>query len=366
MGNKILPAVSNIKKSRKKRNYNIIIKTGVLSLVAAIIIACSPGALAAGRDLIPMGGVVGISLRSEGVMVIDVPETTRDGKASSPAKTAGIIPGDIIVKIGRSSITSRADLKPALEKLKDGPVKVEIVRAEKHLALELVPHRNEAGGLELGISMRDGIVGIGTLTFYDPETGYYGALGHAINDTETGSLMPLKNGSISQAEVADVMIGEAGAPGQLYGVFDVDNAIGSVTMNSQAGMFGVLNKDFAPSSDAAMPSAAGSEIRVGPAKILSTVSGSDVKEYDIEISRIYTGSEAVGRSMMITVTDPALIAITGGIVQGMSGSPIIQNGKLIGAVTHVLVNNPKKGYGISIEKMLNIIYGPEALSNKAA
>ena len=358
MVNKNVPAFKDVSKGGKKRIDNIIIKTCMTSLVAAIIIACSPGALAACEQLVPMGGAVGISLQAEGVMVIGIPETTKDGKAASPAKNAGLMPGDIIKKIGRVSIGSRADLKTALEKLSDGPVKIELVRSGNQLILELVPYRDETGGFELGISMRDGIAGIGTLTFYDPETGYYGALGHSINDAETGNLMPLKNGSISQAAIADVMPGEAGAPGQLYGVFDIDRSIGSVTVNSPSGIFGVLKKAHAPANAKALPAASDSEIHTGPAKILSNVSGSDIGEYDIEISRVYTGNEAIGRNMMITVTDPRLIAVTGGIVQGMSGSPIIQDGKIVGAVTHVLINNPKKGYGISIEKMLNTIYEP--------
>ena len=356
MTNKNISALKDISKNRKKRINNIIMKAGICALASIIIIAGAPNALAAGEYLVPMGGTVGISLRSDGVMVVDVPEMTRDGKSVSPAKAAGFMSGDIITKIGRVQINSRDDLKTALEKPEDGAVKIEILRAEKSLTLELIPYRNEAGGLELGISMRDGVASIGTLTFYDPETGYYGALGHSINDTETGNLMPLKNGSISKAAVADVIPGEVGAPGQLHGTFDHDRSIGSVTVNSDTGIFGMLQKNFAPSAAHAMPAASDSEIHTGPAKILSNVSGDTVSEYDIEISRVYTGKEAIGRSMMITVTDPDLIAITGGIVQGMSGSPIIQDGKIIGAVTHVLVNNPKKGYGLSIGKMLAVIY----------
>jgi stage IV sporulation protein B len=212
--------------------------------------------------------------------------------------------------------------------------------------------------------MRDGIAGIGTLTFYDPETGIFGALGHAVNDNETGVIIPLRAGSVTRSYVTDVIQGKAGMPGQLHGTFNSDNILGSLTMNSACGIFGTMGKNDLMAGKKSLPIAGFSELKTGPATILSNVSGTEVKEYKVEITRLYTGAESIGRSMMISVRDPQLISQTGGIVQGMSGSPILQNGKLVGAVTHVLINDPTRGYGISIENMLNTITNDS--SNKKA
>ena len=155
--------------------------------------------------------------------------------------------------------------------------------------------------------------------------------------------------------MTDVVQGKAGLPGQLHGTFNMDSILGTLTANSSCGIFGKMSENDMLKGKKPMPAASDSEIKTGPATILSNVSGTDVKEYDVEITRLYTGAEAVGRSMMLHITDEDLIAQTGGIVQGMSGSPIIQDGKIIGAVTHVLVNDPTRGYGISIGKMLEMI-----------
>jgi stage IV sporulation protein B len=212
--------------------------------------------------------------------------------------------------------------------------------------------------------MRDGIAGIGTLTFYDPDTGTFGALGHAVNDIESGVIIPFRAGAVMRSVVTDVVQGKAGMPGQLRGSFNVDSILGTLTDNSPSGIFGKMSENEMIRGKAALPVADASEIKTGPATILSNVSGTDVVEYKVEVTRVYTGNEAIGRSMMISVVDQALLTKTGGIVQGMSGSPIIQDGKLIGAVTHVLVNDPTRGYGISIENMLDTI--SENLQNKAA
>lgn len=308
-----------------------------------------------GKLLIPMGNAVGINLQSEGVMIVGIPEILADGTSTSPARNAGLTTGDIITQIGTQQVSTNEDLKSAIDKLDGSPVAVKVTRGTNVLQLKVTPHIAENGRCELGLWMRDGIAGIGTLTFYDPETGVFGALGHAVNDNETGVIIPLRTGSVSQSYVTDVVQGKAGMPGQLHGTFHADRILGSLTKNSSCGIFGTMGKNDILLGKTALPVADFSETKTGPATILSNVSGSEVKEYEVEITRIYTGAESVGRSMMISVKDADLIAQTGGIVQGMSGSPIIQNGKIVGAVTHVLINDPTRGYGISIENMLDTI-----------
>lgn len=307
------------------------------------------------KYLIPMGNAIGIKLQSEGVMVVGVPDILGDGKSTSPARNAGLSVGDIITQVGTQHVSTIADLKSAIDKMDGSPVGVTVTRGQSVLQLKLTPHKTDDGHCELGLWMRDDISGIGTLTFYDPETGNFGALGHSVNDNETGVIIPLRTGSVMRTFVTDVIQGQAGMPGQLHGTFNNEQVLGSLTKNSSSGIFGTMVKNDLMAGKTALQVADFSEIKTGPATILSNVAGTDVKEYKVEITRIYTGAEAVGRSMMISITDPQLISQTGGIVQGMSGSPILQNGKIIGAVTHVLINDPTRGYGVSIEKMLDSI-----------
>ena len=195
--------------------------------------------------------------------------------------------------------------------------------------------------------MRDGVTGVGTLTYYDPATGRYGALGHGIADETSGALMPLRDGSVLSAVVADVRPGGHGTAGELVGSFDADDRIGAIERNGLFGIFGTLD---APPDGTPVETAPASAVRTGSATILSTVAGDTVQAYAVNITRVY--HDGASTRFAITVTDPALLAATGGIVQGMSGSPILQDGRLIGAVTHVLLADPAKGYGVSIDDML--------------
>lgn len=217
---------------------------------------------------------------------------------------------------------------------------------------KLVPMGHTAG-VRISSDGRS-ISGIGTLTFYDPQSKVFGALGHGINETGTRSLMPLATGMLLDAEVVDVRRGSAGQPGELKGAFATDSS-GTLIVNSSSGLFGILECPDKFGIVGALPLAGKGEISEGSAQMLSNVRGDLVERFDIEIVKIM--DESNQRSFMVKVTDQSLIERTGGIVQGMSGSPIIQNGKLIGAVTHVLVNDPKKGYGIFIDNMLREIYG---------
>jgi len=208
------------------------------------------------------------------------------------------------------------------------------------------------GSYKLGAWIRDSMAGIGTMTFYDPNTGLFGALGHGISDVDTAMLMPLQSGSIMYAEVTDVEKGAAGAPGELHGAFKAGEDLGELYSNTKSGVFGELADTSLAGDIKPVEIASRNEVQVGKATILSNIAGNKVAEYEVEITRLYPENPNDTRNLMLKVTDQRLLTATGGIVQGMSGSPILQNGKLVGAVTHVLVNDPTQGYGILAENML--------------
>jgi stage IV sporulation protein B len=303
-----------------------------------------------GAELIPMGDAVGLSISCDGVVVTAT--QTENGASSSPAQTAGIRPGDVIIRVGDTSVRSGDDLRRALDALNGAPVDVRVTRGGREATYTVTPRLEPDGSYRLGLVVRDMLTGIGTLTFYDPESGVFGALGHSAGDSDTGVILPLRDGVIANTSIVGVVRGQAAAPGQLQGSFDASGAIGRLNANTERGIFGILSDAGTARGRQPLPAGAAREIKPGPASILCTVSGSDVREYAVEITRVYSGAGNTERGMMLSVSDPGLIELTGGIVQGMSGSPILQDGKLIGAVTHVLVGDPTKGYGISIESML--------------
>lgn len=300
------------------------------------------------RYLVPVGTTVGIELKTDGVLVVGL--TTPEGSAASPAGKAGILPGDLIIRLGDQKIASAADLLSAVREIDGGEITVTFRRGNVVRQYAVKPALSPEGDYKLGLWLRDGVSGIGTVTFYDPSTGLYGALGHAITDADTGVVIPMGRGEILDSVVIDVRKGVAGTPGELCGAFDVGKKRGNIVSNTDRGIFGFLNSgDAMRQLSSALPVAR--EAKPGAATILSNVKGREIGEYAVEISKVYKNDEN-GRSLMLTVTDPGLLEITGGIVQGMSGSPIIQDGKLVGAVTHVLVNDPTRGYGISVGSML--------------
>ena len=302
-------------------------------------------------ELIPVGETVGIEIQMNGVLVADTNVIeTAEGK-QSPARSAGLCSGDLITSVNGRRVNTAAEFLSAAANFDGKAVSIIATRNGKEISFSVTPAQTLDGSWQLGIWLRDGVNGIGTVTFYDPKSGSYGALGHGVNDLKSGDLVPIGNGSILEAEVTDVVRGAQGSPGELRGKIDKTKVLGSLESNSICGIFG----HCAPSAftvGAALPVAAPGEVVLGEATILSNVRGNEVKEYRVEICRVYRGGDDM-RGMMLSVKDPELISLTGGIVQGMSGSPIIQNGKIIGAVTHVLVNDPTRGYGIFIENMLD-------------
>ena len=292
------------------------------------------------RMLIPVGKVVGLSL-AEGSVTVAAFE---DGIGNA-AREAGFQIGDEILRVDGQVIDSAADLHRALER-SGGSVEVEILRKGEVHTLRLAPAAT-ADGPKLGVFVREGVTGIGTVTFFDPEEGCFGALGHGVSDSR-GRLCDMRCGNVYPATVAGVKPGIPGQPGQLKGAVSGQEPVAVLDGNTS---FGVFGHGLCYRGEA-LPAAEAGEVKIGPARILSNISGSETELFEVEIVKVYGPENATGRDMLIRVTDPALLEKTGGIVAGMSGSPIIQNGKLVGAVTHVLVNDPQTGYGIFIENML--------------
>ena len=313
--------------------------------------------------LIPGGHTVGIRLQTDGVLVIGFSPVMTESGQQNPAQDGGLMLGDRIVRINDSAVETAQELHDAVS-ASTGAVVTELIRDEKTKQVKLTPAVSAQNGeRRLGVLIRDNMSGIGTMTFFDPDSGRFGALGHGVNDADTGMLLPLSSGDILPAVITDVKAGRAGSPGELHGDFPDRRRCGSVQLNTSGGIFGHLSNPAQTGGFAGqpIPVAAPEQIKTGTAHILCNVRGDKVERFEIEITRIY-GTDDPSRNLQMRVTDPALLSLTGGIVQGMSGSPILQDGRLAGAVTHVLINDPKRGYGIFIENMLEQGFGEENIS----
>ena len=313
------------------------------SIAFAVVILCSlsvPGW--AEELLIPVGEIIGLQLQDDTVTV-----AAFDDALGAAAREAGIKIGDEILSVNGHRIHSAEDIRQALSH-GDAEVSVTVRRDGKAHTLKLTP-RETAQGPRLGVYLRQGIAGIGTVTWYDPDTGKFGTLGHGVSSGKE-SLLPMTRGNAFRAEILAVKKGKCGDPGQLKGTAEAMDICGSLSKNTPQGVFGTAKTGW---KGQAVPVADYEDIRTGPAVIRSTVDNDGPREYSVEILKIYPKDRQDCRNFLIKVTDPTLLERTGGIVQGMSGSPIIQDGKLVGAVTHVLVNDPTRGYGIFIENMLD-------------
>lgn len=325
-------------------------------LTAAILWGMGGSVMAASdvRTVIPVGRAVGIKLFSDGVLVVGLSAIKTDEGQANPAKECGLKAGDIITHINSEEVDTIEQVQTLLQDLEGDKMSIRCLRGEKQLQMTVQAVKCASDGTyKLGAWIRDSMAGIGTMTFYDPQTGTFGALGHGINDIDTSLLMPLETGGIMKASVTDVKRGAKGDPGQLHGTFGAGGDLGKLWANTDCGVFGTLYNEELLQGLEPMEVAQPSEVQIGPATILSSVSGETAKEYTVEIAKVFLTQDNDTRDMMIRVTDPALLETTGGIVQGMSGSPILQNGKIVGAVTHVLVSDPTTGYGIFLENMLS-------------
>ena len=320
-------------------------KKAVITTLFGLFLAAAFPTAAFAQELVVGGQVVGIQISTDGVFVAGTAEVETEDGSRCPASDAGLKAGDRITEIDGEKVRSATGLIEAIGKKDGESVALTVMRGEKCLRLRIQPALSRDGHWMLGMWLRDGITGIGTITFCDPATGVYGALGHSISDGDTGLTVPLGAGSITDAEIVSITRGAAGAPGELNGCADTARVLGDVQENNEHGIYGRAYASLGSHL------AEIGRICTGKASIVSTIQGREAREYQIEITRIY--KDVDGEHVLLTVTDPELCAATGGIVQGMSGSPILQNGKLVGAVTHVFVNDPTRGYGISIQDMLD-------------
>lgn len=321
-------------------------------LIVVFLSICTASALyASAKELIPVGHTTGIKLFSDGVMIAQIVSV---GEAC-PARDAGLTEGDVILRYDGVKVTTNEMLKEKIERSAGRPAALTVKRDGKTLTFTATPRKDENGNYQLGLWVRDSMAGIGTITFLDPKTREFGALGHGICDSETGLLVPLATGSLMESTVRDVHRGNSGTPGELVGDYDLTRDSGYLYCNTNEGIFGVLEENVKLPARPALPSASRDEVELGPATILTNVEGDAVREYAVEITKIFPPEDGNPKNLMIRVTDPALLEKTGGIVQGMSGSPILQNGKLVGAVTHVLVGDSQSGYAILIENMLQTL-----------
>lgn len=305
------------------------------------------------QELIPVGVPVGIYIKTDGILVIGVGEFEgQDGIQYSPSKYI-LKSGDYIQKLNGQTVTEKDSF---IERIANGDGKELTLTVERNgeiMDLKITPVRDQSGAFRIGAWVRDNTQGVGTMTYID-EDGNFGALGHGINDVDTGTLMEVEDGTLYHTEIVSIKKGKMGNPGEMVGMITYldDYILGDVKINCNQGIFGDCNQKAYRLTDAApMPIALKQEIKKGPAQVLCTVNGK-TQYYEIQITGIHLDHDNVNRGLEIQVTDPELLEITGGIVQGMSGAPIIQNGRIVGAVTHVLVNDPTRGYGIFIENML--------------
>lgn len=306
--------------------------------------------------LYPGGQTIGVKLKTEGVIVVGLSEIAGEKEESySPGMEANINVGDILYRINGKRVNTAEDVSEIINTMTNKPMELDIKRKNKWEKITIHPVKDrEDGKYKIGLWVRDNTAGIGTLTFYHEPSNKYGALGHAITDVTTGIIMPVNDGEIVSAKVGSVLQGEKGRPGEIRGIFyNEDEEIGNIEKNTSQGLYGVTYRKLI-NNQVKKPLSIGlqQDVKEGPAKILTTVEENKIEEFDIEIEKITNQSEKSVKSIVIKVTDPELLKKTGGIVQGMSGSPIIQNNKIVGAITHVFVNDPSKGYGIFIEWML--------------
>lgn len=302
------------------------------------------------EGLYPGGMAFGVKLFTRGVLVVGISGVTGFGFTVSPATEAGIQKGDVLLSVNGAEIDSAEALKAAIEAAGANAVEIRLRRGEETISTTLYPALSaEDNKYRAGLWVRDSTAGIGTITYIDAESGAFAGLGHGICDSDTGALMPLGRGVVVNVDITGVKKGAAGIPGELKGSFD-NVQRGTIESNTETGVYGTLDS---PPQEAGEPMPVGlkDELKLGKAYIYTTLDGNTPARYEIEIEKIYKNSGKT-KNFLIRVTDSALLEQAGGIVQGMSGSPIMQNGKLVGAVTHVLVNDPTRGYGIFIENML--------------
>ena len=299
--------------------------------------------------VVPMGNLIGAKLYTSGVLVVGMSEIQGDDQQKhKPYEGSGIEEGDMIVEMDSKKIANTDELVETVNSSKGKVIQIKYVRNDETITTSIQPIKSEDNEYKLGLWVRDAAAGVGTLTFYEPSTGKFAALGHGIVDVDTGDIINIANGELVTSNLVAIKKGEKGTPGEIKGSIDSGVTIGNISKNTNFGVFGLvsnknnLNLNGAKEYEVALRS----EIQTGEAEIICELENGKKEQYKIEISKIYTSNNYDNKSMMIKITDERLLQKTGGIVQGMSGSPIIQNGKFVGAITNVLVSDPTTGYAI--------------------
>ena len=306
-------------------------------------------------EVVPLGNVVGLKLYTNGVLVVGMSEI--DGKNNTkykPYESTGIKEGDMIIELNKTAITCTNDLIRTVETAGNKALSLKYVRDGNVLETTITPIKNSQNEYKLGLWVRDTAAGIGTATFYDPSTGTFACLGHGILDIDTEELLDISYGEFITTNITSLKKGEKGVPGKIQGTIDSGVSLGTIYKNTNFGVFGIMKDISSLNIDTTKkyPIALRNEIKTGPAKIICTLKNNVRKEYNIEIEKIFINNNENNKSMQVKITDSELLETTGGIIQGMSGSPIIQNGKVIGALTHVLVSDPTHGYGVFADLMV--------------
>ena len=299
--------------------------------------------------VIPIGQVAGLKLYTDGALVVGMSEIKgMDNQTYKPYENSGIEEGDRIIKVEDTSIKNAQELIDLVNTSNGDSLEITYIKDEETLVCSINPVQSSDGQYKLGLWVRDSAAGIGTMTFYQPSTGKFAALGHGITDIDTGELIQISNGEFITTTIMSIVKGLAGNPGKIQGTIDSQTEVGKIYKNSNLGVYGqitdvsALNIDLSKEYEVATRD----EIKLGKATVICSLDGNTAKEYEIEIEKIFLNNNDDNKSMLIKITDDELIEKTGGIIQGMSGSPIIQNGKFIGAITNVLVNDPTQGYAV--------------------
>lgn len=301
-------------------------------------------------SVVPIGKAIGMKLYTDGVLVVGMSEI--EGKR--PYENTGIQEGDRIIQINENSITNTSELMKEVNASKGNKINVKYIHEEETVTVSMKPIKSGDEGYKLGLWVRDAAAGVGTLTFYEPSTGMFATLGHGILDVDTSDLIKIANGELVTTNILNIQKGKKGDPGEIRGTIESGYTLGRITKNTAFGVYGILDTPsyLSISSSDALEVASREEIKTGPAQIICELENGKREYYTIEIQKVFTGNNEDNKSMLLKVTDEELLEKTGGIIQGMSGAPIIQNGKFIGAVTHVLVNDPTAGYGVFADIML--------------
>lgn len=307
------------------------------------------------KYVVPGGEIFGIKLYTDGIIVVDTDVVETNNGIVNPAEKSGLLIGDVIKKIDGIEIKSTSHLTKVIEKSQGNEMNITVIRDNKEMTVNFKTYKDSISGkYKAGLWVRDSTAGLGTVTFYNPENNSFAGLGHPIYDVDTNEIMPMKNGDMAEASIKGLYKSSNGVVGELCGVLS-GRSKGELCLNCEEGIYGFTNCK----KNETLPIAVRQEITESDAQIICTIDNSGPKYFDVKIIKIYSNSATVNKDMIVKITDKELLSKTGGIVQGMSGTPIIQNGMLVGAITHVFVNDPTQGYAIFAERMYETSVGRE-------